>query len=114
MTPNHAPRRHAVSPAYVAPVASDCCSRQDALRLVWSSPQEVVLRAVQSERPDGNACFRSRPSHTSGTSTRPDEQSAARGPSYGSAARGAGRSAARAPHRDPLSRAGSSARSRSR
>ncbi|WP_398919062.1 DUF4916 domain-containing protein [Streptomyces sp. 2132.2] len=53
------PRRHAVSLAYVVPVAGDCCSWQNALELVWSSPQEVFSPAVQSEMPGGHECCRS-------------------------------------------------------
>ncbi|MFJ3914313.1 DUF4916 domain-containing protein [Streptomyces vinaceus] len=53
------PRRHSASLAYVVPVAGDCCSRQNALEPVWSSPQEVFSPAVQSEMPGGHECCRS-------------------------------------------------------
>ncbi|WP_267502776.1 DUF4916 domain-containing protein [Streptomyces flavotricini] len=59
VTDYHNPRQHAVSLAYVVPVAGDCRPRRDALSLVWFSPQgvpqEVVSPAVQSEMPGGHA-----------------------------------------------------------
>ena len=39
VTPFHDPRQHAVSLAYVVPVAGDCPPRQDALDLAWFSPR---------------------------------------------------------------------------
>ncbi|MET9570794.1 NUDIX hydrolase family protein [Streptomyces virginiae] len=55
ITPFHDPRQHAVSLAYVVPVTGDCRPRQDALDLVWFSPQEAASQAVQGEMPGGHA-----------------------------------------------------------
>ncbi|MFD5625913.1 MULTISPECIES: NUDIX hydrolase family protein [unclassified Streptomyces] len=52
-TPFHDPRQHAVSLAYIVPVAGDCRPRQDALDLVWFSPQEASSPVVQNEMPGG-------------------------------------------------------------
>ncbi|MFI8265791.1 MULTISPECIES: NUDIX hydrolase family protein [unclassified Streptomyces] len=57
ITAYHDPRQHAVSLAYVVPVAGDCRPRQDALDLVWFSPQEALSPAVQSEMPGGHAAL---------------------------------------------------------
>jgi len=54
ITPYHDPRQHAVSLAYIVPVTGDCRPRQDALDLVWFSPQEAASLAVQSEMPGGH------------------------------------------------------------
>jgi ADP-ribose pyrophosphatase YjhB (NUDIX family) len=54
ITPYHDPRQHAVSLAYIVPVTGDCRPRQDALDLVWFSPQEAASPAVQSEMPGGH------------------------------------------------------------
>ncbi|MFD3943095.1 NUDIX hydrolase family protein [Streptomyces sp. NPDC058579] len=53
VTPYHDPRQHAVALAYVVPVSGDCRPRQDALDLVWFSPQEAASPAVQNEMPGG-------------------------------------------------------------
>jgi ADP-ribose pyrophosphatase YjhB (NUDIX family) len=53
VTPYHDPRQHAVSLAYIVPVAGDCRPRQDALDLVWFSPQEAASPMVQQEMPGG-------------------------------------------------------------
>jgi ADP-ribose pyrophosphatase YjhB (NUDIX family) len=53
VTPYHDPRQHAVALAYVVPVAGDCRPRQDALDLVWFSPQEASSPLVQQEMPGG-------------------------------------------------------------
>ncbi|HEY5833739.1 NUDIX hydrolase family protein [Streptomyces sp.] len=53
ITPYHDPRQHAVSLAYVVPVAGDCRPRQDALDLVWFTPQEASSPQVQQEMPGG-------------------------------------------------------------
>lgn len=42
-------RQHAVSLAYVIPVAGECQPRQDALELTWMSPAEVLGGPVQME-----------------------------------------------------------------
>ena len=53
ITPFHDPRQHAVSLAYIVPVSGDCRPRQDALDLVWFSPQEAASALVQQEMPGG-------------------------------------------------------------
>lgn len=57
VTPYHDPRQHAVSLAYIVPVSGDCRPRQDALDLVWFSPQEAASPAVQNEMPDGRGAL---------------------------------------------------------
>ncbi|MFF3838063.1 NUDIX hydrolase family protein [Streptomyces sp. NPDC001930] len=57
ITPYHDPRQHAVSLAYIVPVSGDCRPRQDALDLVWFSPQEAASPAVQNEMPDGRGAL---------------------------------------------------------
>jgi ADP-ribose pyrophosphatase YjhB (NUDIX family) len=54
VTPYHDPRQHAVSLAYVVPVAGDCRPRQDALDLVWFTPREAASPAVQEEMTGGH------------------------------------------------------------
>ncbi|MFI7703822.1 NUDIX hydrolase family protein [Nonomuraea sp. NPDC049480] len=53
VTPYHDPRQHAVSLAYIVPVAGDCRPRQDALDLVWFTPEEAASPMVQQEMPGG-------------------------------------------------------------
>lgn len=53
VTAYHDPRQHAVSLAYVVPVAGDCRPRQDALDLVWFTPQEASSAQLQEEMPGG-------------------------------------------------------------
>jgi ADP-ribose pyrophosphatase YjhB (NUDIX family) len=53
VTSFHDPRQHAVSLAYVVPVAGDCRPRQDALDLVWFTPQEASSPQLQQEMPGG-------------------------------------------------------------
>jgi ADP-ribose pyrophosphatase YjhB (NUDIX family) len=53
ITPYHDPRQHAVALAYVVPVTGDCRPRQDALDLVWFTPQEASSPLVQQEMPGG-------------------------------------------------------------
>ena len=43
------PRQHAVSLAFVVPVAGDCSPSQDALDLVWISPTEAASEAFRLE-----------------------------------------------------------------
>ncbi|MET8468910.1 NUDIX hydrolase family protein [Streptomyces sp. NPDC006422] len=57
VTPYHDPRQHAVSLAYIVPVAGDCQPRQDALDLVWFSPEDALSPAVQSEMPGGHGAL---------------------------------------------------------
>ncbi|MEZ0076485.1 NUDIX hydrolase family protein [Planotetraspora sp. GP83] len=54
VTPYHDPRQHAVSLAYVVPVAGDCRPRQDALDLVWFTPEEAASPMVQQEMTGGH------------------------------------------------------------
>ncbi|MEU9211131.1 NUDIX hydrolase family protein [Streptomyces sp. NPDC048415] len=54
VTPFHDPRQHAVSLAYIVPVTGDCRPRQDALDLVWFSPQEASSPMVVDEMPGGH------------------------------------------------------------
>lgn len=53
ITPFHDPRQHAVSLAYVVPVAGDCRPRQDALDLAWFTPEEAASAQLQQEMPGG-------------------------------------------------------------
>jgi len=53
VTPFHDPRQHAVALAYIVPVTGDCRPRQDALDLVWFSPQEASSPMVQQEMSGG-------------------------------------------------------------
>ena len=53
VTPFHDPRQHAVALAYIVPVAGDCRPRQDALDLVWFSPEEASSPMVQQEMVGG-------------------------------------------------------------
>jgi hypothetical protein len=49
------PRHHAVSLAYVVPVDGECQPSQDALDLVWVTPEEAVSPRVQEEMSTGHA-----------------------------------------------------------
>ncbi|ETK35605.1 NUDIX hydrolase family protein [Microbispora corallina] len=53
VTSYHDPRQHAVSLAYIVPVAGDCRPRQDALDLVWFTPEEAASPLVQQEMTGG-------------------------------------------------------------
>jgi ADP-ribose pyrophosphatase YjhB (NUDIX family) len=53
VTPYHDPRQHAVALAYVVPVQGDCSPRQDALDLVWFTPQEACSDAVMQDMTGG-------------------------------------------------------------
>lgn len=57
VTPFHDPRQHAVSLAYIVPVAGDCRPRQDALDLVWFSPEEASSPMVINEMPGGTGAL---------------------------------------------------------
>jgi ADP-ribose pyrophosphatase YjhB (NUDIX family) len=57
VTPFHDPRQHAVSLAYIVPVTGDCRPRQDALDLVWFSPEEASSPAVLGEMPGGHGAL---------------------------------------------------------
>ncbi len=54
VTPYHDPRQHAVSLAFVVPVAGDCEPQQDALELTWMAPEEACSEPVQREMGDGH------------------------------------------------------------
>lgn len=49
----HDPRQHAVSLAFVVPVDGDCSPSQEALDLVWVTPDEVSRPGFQSEMSGG-------------------------------------------------------------
>jgi ADP-ribose pyrophosphatase YjhB (NUDIX family) len=53
VTPYHDPRQHAVALAYVVPVNGDCSPRQDALDLVWLTPQEASSDGVLQDMHGG-------------------------------------------------------------
>lgn len=48
------PRQHAVALAYLVPVDGECTPAQDALDLVWLSPDEAVTPAVAAEMTGGH------------------------------------------------------------
>jgi ADP-ribose pyrophosphatase YjhB (NUDIX family) len=48
------PRHHAVSMAYVVPVAGDCQPTQEALDLEWYTPAEAVSERVRREMTGGH------------------------------------------------------------
>ena len=54
VTPFHDPRQHAVSLAFVVPVAGDCQPQQDALDLAWLSPEEAMAPALLEEMSGGH------------------------------------------------------------
>ena len=51
----HDPRHHAVALAYVVPVDGDCAPSQEALDLVWVTPEEAVSEEVRAEMSPGHA-----------------------------------------------------------
>ncbi|GGL27225.1 NUDIX hydrolase family protein [Phycicoccus endophyticus] len=54
VTPFHDPRQHAVSLAYVVPVAGDCAPQNDALDLTWLTPEQALDPGVQAEMERGH------------------------------------------------------------
>lgn len=54
VTPFHDSRQHAVSLAFVVPVAGDCQPQQDALDLAWLTPEEALAPAVLEEMDGGH------------------------------------------------------------
>jgi ADP-ribose pyrophosphatase YjhB (NUDIX family) len=54
VTPFHDPRQHAVSLAFVVPVAGDCAPQQDALDLTWLAPRDALAPAVVAEMSNGH------------------------------------------------------------
>lgn len=53
VTAFHDPRQHAVSLAFVVPVAGDCEPQQDALELTWFTPEEATDPALLAEMAGG-------------------------------------------------------------
>lgn len=54
VTGYHDPRQHAVSLAFVVPVAGDCVPSHDALNLSWLSPEEAASEVVRAEMTSGH------------------------------------------------------------
>ena len=54
VTPFHDPRQHAVSLAFVVPVAGDCAPQNDALDLTWLTPEQALEPGVQAEMERGH------------------------------------------------------------
>ncbi len=54
VTPFHDPRQHAVSLAYVVPVAGDCAPQNDALDLTWLAPSQALDPGIQAEMERGH------------------------------------------------------------
>lgn len=52
-TPYHDPRQHAVSLAFVVPVAGDCAPQNDALDLAWLTPEEACQPQLLAEMSGG-------------------------------------------------------------
>ncbi len=50
----HDPRQHAVSLAYVVPVAGACLPASDFLDVAWVTPEEAATRAVRNEMTTGH------------------------------------------------------------
>jgi len=51
----HDPRQHAVSLAFVVVVKGDCKPSQNALDLIWLSPEEAQTEKVSSEMTGGQS-----------------------------------------------------------
>jgi ADP-ribose pyrophosphatase YjhB (NUDIX family) len=49
----HDPRQHAVALAFIVPIAGDCAPSQDALDLVWVTPDEATSEQFESEMSGG-------------------------------------------------------------
>ncbi|MGC5628874.1 DUF4916 domain-containing protein [Georgenia sp. Z1344] len=49
------PRQHAVSLAYIVPVAGDCSPSNDTLELSWFTPREVVTPEITGDMSEGHA-----------------------------------------------------------
>lgn len=54
VTPFHDPRQHAVSLAFVVPVAGDCAPQNDALDLTWLTPDQALDPLIQAEMERGH------------------------------------------------------------
>ena len=53
MTGFHDPRQHAVSLAFVVPLDGDCAPSQDALDLVWVTPEVATSLEFEAEMSGG-------------------------------------------------------------
>lgn len=53
----HDPRQHAVSLAFVVPVAGECQPRQDALELSWMTPEEAVAPEMAADLEGGRGAL---------------------------------------------------------
>ncbi len=53
ITPFHDPRQHAVSLAFIVPVAGDCAPQQDALELTWFRPTDALDPVLLAEMSGG-------------------------------------------------------------
>ncbi|QRV01586.1 NUDIX hydrolase family protein [Arcanobacterium phocisimile] len=45
----HDPRQHAISLAYIIPVAGNCSANADALDITWFTPRDLLTTSLQSE-----------------------------------------------------------------
>lgn len=54
VTPFHDPRQHAVSLAFIVPVAGDCAPQQDALDFSWVTPDEAARLAALGDMENGH------------------------------------------------------------
>ena len=54
VTAFHDPRQHAVSLAYVVPVAGDCAPQADSLDLTWLTPEQALDPGLQAEMDRGH------------------------------------------------------------
>ena len=54
VTPFHDRRQHAVSLAFIVPLAGDCAPQQDALELAWVSPTEALDPVLLAEMDGGH------------------------------------------------------------
>jgi hypothetical protein len=54
VTPYHDPRQHAVSLAFIVPVAGDCEPQQDALDLAWLTPEEACDPGLLADMDGGH------------------------------------------------------------
>jgi ADP-ribose pyrophosphatase YjhB (NUDIX family) len=54
-SPFHDPRQHAVSLAYIVPVAGDCRPSHDTLELTWLTPAEALTPEILGDMIEGHA-----------------------------------------------------------
>jgi ADP-ribose pyrophosphatase YjhB (NUDIX family) len=57
ITPYHDPRQHAVSLAFIVPVAGDCAPQQDALDLAWLTPDEACEPGLLDDMEGGHGAL---------------------------------------------------------